>query len=191
MMSMNQLDVGNEMLTIAQIAAEIGVSKQAIHKKIKQEPLSTSLRKLTSTRGNAVVVSVDGAKLIKQAFADTNTSTSSIKSTTKLVDEVVEIDNQNVNQLTNILQAQVEILTEQNKDLREQLNEEREHSRVQADQIIELAQNLAQLAQNAQKLHAGDIVIPHLSNGEEDASKEKLGIIKRLFGKKKRDRADA
>ena len=37
------------MKTIRQIADEIGVSKQAVFKKIKREPLSTSLQGLTAT----------------------------------------------------------------------------------------------------------------------------------------------
>lgn len=177
------------MKTIAQIATEIGVSKQAVHKKMKQEPLSTSLRQLTSTRGNAVVVSVDGEKLIKKAFMDSKSSTSTTKTTTELVVEVDDFDNQNDNQLTANLQAQVDLLTEQNKDLREQLNKERQHSREQADQIIELAQNMAQLAQNAQQLHLGDM-IPRLSNNSDSTEviqeepNEKRGIFQRIFNKR-------
>lgn len=37
------------MKTIREIVDEIGVSKQAVFKKIKREPLSTSLQGLTST----------------------------------------------------------------------------------------------------------------------------------------------
>ena len=36
------------MKTIREIADEIGVSKQAVFKKIKREPLSTNLRGLTA-----------------------------------------------------------------------------------------------------------------------------------------------
>lgn len=177
------------MKTIAQIAAEIGVSKQAVHKKMKQEPLSTSLRRLTSTIGNAVVVSVDGEKLIKQAFSGSKSSTSTTNSTTEMVVEVDDFINENDNQLTANLLAQVDLLTEQNRDLREQLNEERKHSREQANQIIELAQNMAQLAQNAQQLHLGDM-IPRLSSnadsteGIQEEPKEKRGIFQRIFSKK-------
>ena len=55
------------MKTIRQIADEIGVSKQAVFKKMKREPLSTSLRGLTSTVDGRLMVEVDGEKLIKQA----------------------------------------------------------------------------------------------------------------------------
>lgn len=61
--------------TIKEIAEEIGVSKQAIFKKMKREPLSTSLQGLTSTVDGRLTVSVDGEKLIKQAFFKDGPST--------------------------------------------------------------------------------------------------------------------
>ena len=58
----------DNMKTVRQIAEEIGVSKQAVFKKIKREPLSTGLRGLTSTVDGRLMVSVDGENLIKSAF---------------------------------------------------------------------------------------------------------------------------
>lgn len=173
------------MKTVAQIAAEIGVSKQAIHKKIKQEPLSTSLRGLTTTKGNTLYIEVDGENLIKSAFDKDKPTTT----TTTAVDDITA-------QFIASLQGQIATLTEQNQDLREQLNQEREHSRTQADRITDLATEMAKLAGNAQKLHAGDM-IPRLTSGEAAVSEppqeredkhqenERPGIIGRLFGKKK------
>ena len=63
------------MKTIRQIADEIGVSKQAVFKKIKREPLSTSLQGLTATVDGRLMVEVDGEKLIKQAFSEIAPST--------------------------------------------------------------------------------------------------------------------
>jgi plasmid maintenance system antidote protein VapI len=54
--------------TIKQLAEELGVSKQAIHQKIKKEPLSTDLRKFTTTVDGTVYISIDGENLIKSAF---------------------------------------------------------------------------------------------------------------------------
>ena len=54
--------------TIKEIAEEIGVSKQAVFKKIKQVPLSTEIEKFISTVDGKKLVSVDGENLIKQAF---------------------------------------------------------------------------------------------------------------------------
>ena len=54
--------------TIKEIAEELGVSKQAVFKKIKQVPLSTEIEKFISTVDGKKLVSVDGENLIKQAF---------------------------------------------------------------------------------------------------------------------------
>lgn len=58
--------------TIKEIAEEIGVSKQAVFKKINRQPLSTKLEGLTSTVDGRLMVSVDGERLIKQAFLQEN-----------------------------------------------------------------------------------------------------------------------
>ena len=63
------------MKTVRQIADELGVSKQAVFKKMKREPLSTSLRGLTSTVDGRLTVSVDGENLIKSAFLSSGPST--------------------------------------------------------------------------------------------------------------------
>ena len=69
------------MKTIRQIADEIGVSKQAVFKKIKREPLSTSLQGLTatvdglvdgaSTKNAEKTTGVDGVISVLQATIDT------------------------------------------------------------------------------------------------------------------------
>ena len=69
------------MKTIRQIADEIGVSKQAVFKKIKREPLSTSLQGLTttvdglvdgaSTKNEEKMAAVDGVISVLQATIDT------------------------------------------------------------------------------------------------------------------------
>lgn len=56
------------MKTIKQIAEEIGVSKQAVHKKRKSKELSTSLQPFTETVDGVVYISVDGERLLKSAF---------------------------------------------------------------------------------------------------------------------------
>lgn len=58
--------------TVKEIADEIGVSKQAVFKRINRQPLSTKLERLTSTVDGRLMVSVDGEMLIKQAFGAEN-----------------------------------------------------------------------------------------------------------------------
>jgi transcriptional regulator with XRE-family HTH domain len=111
------------MKTIKQIADEIGVSKQAVSQKIKKEPLSSSLRKLTQIKGNTVYISEEGETLIKSTFSQSNRQPT--------VGEKSANKTPNDNQLHDILTAtitalkeqlevkdkQIESLTEINKDL--------------------------------------------------------------------------
>jgi len=145
------------MKTIAELAAEIGVSKQAIHQKIKQEPLSTDLRQFTSMDGNTLTVDESGENLIKSAF-------SNVKVTVSTTDKLIES-----------MQSQIDLLTAQNEKLLEQLNSEHEHSREQTDKIISLTERLAMLTENAQKLQAAQLT---------DGSSKKPGLFSRLFNKK-------
>ena len=198
------------MKTIAQIAAEIGVSKQAVHKKIKQEPLSTSLRELTSTNGNTILISVDGETLIKQAFCpnivnqvdevDDNQPSTFVNQTSTNDNQVDDIRTQFISSL----QSQLTAMTEQNKALLQELEKEREHNRAaldrerehgkqQAERIADLADKLAELTRNGQVLlkQEQDRNTPPLLPDEPSQPPEetaepppKEGLLKRLFRKK-------
>jgi len=58
------------MKTVAQLAEKMKISKQAIHKKIKQEPLKSSLQGFTRTIKSTLYFEIDGEKLVKSAFAE-------------------------------------------------------------------------------------------------------------------------
>lgn len=138
--------------TIKEIADEIGVSKQAIFKRIKREPLSTSLQGLMVTVDGRLMVSVDGEKLIKQAFSGGESSTSdnqlpSTKSEEKSVDGA----------LYEILKMELQAKNEQIAALQAELSKERQHSREQAEKI-------AVLADQAQKLQLAQMS-PQLMDG--------------------------
>ena len=129
------------MKTVAQIAREIGVSKQAVHSKLKKEPLKSGLSDKIETIDNALHINIDGEKLIKAAFD------------VDLVDEPSSvIDEVSSGLLIEMLMAQITALNAQNEDLRQQLNDERAHSRKQADEILQLAQQGQKLAETAQML---------------------------------------
>ena len=83
---------------------QIGVSKQAVFKKMKREPLSTGLQGLTTTVDGRLIVSVDGEKLIKQAFSRCEPSTADNQLT-------VEVDGQN--RLYEILERELQAKNEQ------------------------------------------------------------------------------
>ena len=105
------------MKTIRQIADEIGVSKQAVFKKIKREPLSTSLQGLTTTVDGRLMVEVDGEKLIKQAFSEIIPSTTDNQLT-------VEVDGQN--RLYEILERELQAKNERIAALQAELSKERQ-----------------------------------------------------------------
>lgn len=79
--------------TIREIADEIGVSKQAVFKKINRQPLSTELMGLTATVDGRLMVSVEGEKLIKRAFGAGNED-GGYRSSTSPVNHQPTTDNQ-------------------------------------------------------------------------------------------------
>ena len=146
------------MKTIRQIADEIGVSKQAVFKKIKHEPLSTSLQGLTATVDGRLMVEVDGEKLIKQAFSE-------IIPSTKNEEKTAEVDG-----VVSVLQATIDTLQGQLEVKDRQLEQQ-----VQA--ITRLTDALAaaqQTAAAAQALHAGTIQ-QQLVTGDARADQQEQG----------------
>lgn len=168
------------MKTIRQIADELGVSKQAVFKKIKREPLSTSLQGLTSTVDGRLMVSVDGENLIKSAFLPLAPSTSR-----QPVDGVVDGASTEVDGVISVLQATVDTLQEQLEVKDRQLEQ-------QAQTITQLTEALVaaqQTAATAQALHAGTIhqqlISSESGTDQQDQAPEprqKRGWISRLFG---------
>lgn len=58
--------------TIKEIAEEIGVSKKAVFKRMKQSPLQENLSGKTCTEGGRLYVSEVGAAMIRAAFETIN-----------------------------------------------------------------------------------------------------------------------
>jgi predicted transcriptional regulator len=105
------------MKTIKQIADDIGVTKQAIFKRIKTPPLSTTLEPFMSKVNSAVVVSEKGEKLIKQAFSKTKASTTAERLTQKELMIKLEVGLQFAERENEFLRSQVANLQEQNEKL--------------------------------------------------------------------------
>lgn len=159
--------------TIKEIAEEIGVSKQAVFKKIKQEPLSTEIEKFISTVDGKKLVSVDGVNLIKQAFhrkqkkVDVNFD---VKDGGKrfavdgnaenIVDGIPSANQERENTLAAAFQTAINALTSQLEEKDRQLAEKDKQLERQTKTIEELATSLAvaqHTAQAAQALHAGTL----------------------------------
>ena len=164
------------MKTIREIADEIGVSKQAVFKKIKREPLSTSLRGLTSTVDGRLTVSVDGEKLIKQAFSQDVPSTNY-----QPVDGVVDgqVDGP-VDGMIAVLQATIDTLQGQLEVKDRQIEQQTQTITRLSDALVSAQQTAAA----AQALHAGTLQQRFLLNENEvDYQEKKLvqGWFSRLF----------
>lgn len=163
--------------TIKEIAEEIGVSKQAIFKKIKREPLSTSLQGFTTTVDGRLMVSVDGEKLIKQAFmkgevsiTDNQLTITVDGSSTKLEEKSAEVDGQNA--LYEILKMELQAKNEQIDALQAELSAERQHSRELAEKIAELAEKVVVLTDQSQKLQLAQMSPQLSAEQKQEAEKE-------------------
>lgn len=164
------------MKTIREIADEIGVSKQAVFKKIKREPLSTSLRGLTSTVDGRLTVSVDGEKLIKQAFSQDAPSTNH-----QPVDGVVDgqVDGP-VDGMIAVLQATIDTLQGQLEVKDRQIEQQAQTITRLSDALVAAQQTVAA----AQALHAGTLQQHFLSSESEvdyQGKKPGPGWFNRLF----------
>ena len=156
------------MKTIRQIADEIGVSKQAVFKKIKHEPLSTSLQGLTATVDGRLMVEVDGEKLIKQAFSE-------IIPSTKNEEKTAEVDG-----VVSVLQATIDTLQGQLEVKDRQIEQ-------QAQTITRLTDALAaaqQTAVAAQALHAGTIQQQLVAGEGEELQQERETVPRRSWWKR-------
>ena len=174
------------MKTIRQIADEIGVSKQAVFKKIKREPLSTSLQGLTATVDGRLMVEVDGEKLIKQAFSEIAPSTTT-NQLTGAVDGLVDAPSTKNEEKMAEVDGVISVLKATIDTLQGQLEVKDRQIEQQAQTIIWLTDTLAaaqQTAAAAQALHAGTIQ-QQLLTGEagvdQQEPEQKRGWFSKLF----------
>ena len=201
------------MKTIRQIANEIGVSKQAIFKKMKCEPLSTSLQGLTTTVYGKLMVSVDGEKLIKQAFFKDEPSTNHqpvdggwrqpvdgrltvsvdgedpgeeafLESACQKEDAFLAVLESTIDALKNQLAAK----DKQIEDMQKQVDRLYEELAEERKHGREQAEKLAVLADQAQRLQLAQMH-PELTaigetSDEPELSRGSIGWFQRLFRRK-------
>lgn len=159
--------------TITQLAKEIGVTKQAIWYKTKSKKLAPSLKGHIKAIGNTFYIDETGEKIIKDTFdlliisqgnnkgtVKENQQTSNDLTQKSVKENKTQMDVNVNNQMIDILNQQISMLNQQNKELHEELKSQRQY-------ICEMADKLAEIANNAQKLHAGDILMPKLNNPDE------------------------
>ncbi|MDR0819053.1 MAG: hypothetical protein LBN43_05740 [Oscillospiraceae bacterium] len=151
--------------TIRQIAAEIGVSRQAVHQKRKSKELSATLQPFTSIVNGAVYISADGEALIKKAFASSGYQRVEANKAATVESSVY-----------GVLKATIDTLQEQLVVKDEQLAAKD----AQIAEITSALLSAQQTVQAAQALHAGTIQT-QLRNSSN------RGIFSRVFGKRNRN----
>lgn len=139
----------NEYKSISELAKEIGVTRQAIYKKIKTDnQLSTGLQQFTVNQGKLTVYSLQGQKLIKQAFLNNTT-------VNQPVNRAVNVDSKPVStnsKLVDSLTAQIETLTKQLTVKDNQLSA----AQAQINNLIDTIHELTIALKAAQALHGID-----------------------------------
>jgi len=165
------------MKTVAEIAAEIGVSKQAIFYRIRKPPLSNALRSLTTKTFNVLTIEDDGVTLIKQAF-EMEIVKENVKRTSK------ESSNENTSfdgKLIEILKENIEVSQEYITVLQEQL-------KVKDKQIEELTATVKNLSESINAVSKNELAETIIDGNKKLIEKNKLkkrGGIFKIFSRKK------
>jgi len=176
------------MKTIAQIAAEIGVSVQTIYRTLNKVKHETE-ECLTEKINGITNITEFGENIVKERLTG--------------VKQMLNIDNEMLNSVKQAESDEIIFLREQNKALIEQgntlieqlsakdklLEDERVHSREQADKLSDLAAQLAELTRNNQVLLGAEQTRtnPALTMGgtlhEGEGQQRKKGFFQRFFKK--------
>ena len=153
--------------TISQIAKELGVTRQAVHQKIKKDAeLSTALQPFLTTVNNTLYISNEGKSILKAAFSK-NQNKASLQ---EFTDNSLQIQVDSLQAQINAKNDEIEVLkgtietlkqqlaaqNEQIKALQADLSKERQHSREIAETFTELTAQAQKLADQAQQLNAAD-----------------------------------
>lgn len=175
--------------TIKQIADELGVSKQAVQKRISREPLYTSIQPYVYTQGGVKYIEVVGENLIKSAFSktsiDKNDNLSIDKNSTLSIDKsdlytpMIEVLQATI----DTLQGQLAAKDEQIRTLQGQLTAKDE----QIGQITAAMESTAAALTAAQALHAADKKTLMLIEDKEN--ERKLSFWERRAAKKAEKKA--
>lgn len=199
--------------TIAQIAAELGVTRQAVYKKLKNNPdLTTSLQPYVTTKGKLTTYGLQGQELIKQSFSNLSVN----QTDNQCVNQSVNHDNQVLTSLQdannllksqiadkdnqiNLLQSQLDFLKAQLSD-KDKTIDSLQADKAKLNERLDKAEtnisNLTTALTAAQALHGMDkqqavIEVKEQASAEpeqkepaEDPAPQKLSFFQRLFRKR-------
>lgn len=179
--------------TIKQIADELGVSKQAVQKRLSREPLYTSVAPYISTIGGVKYIEVVGENLVKSAFSKSGIDNVSIDKKSLSIDRNDDLSIDKNNEFTPI----IEVLQATIDTLKGQLDAKDEQIRGQQAQIEQLTAALQQQTSAlesttaaltaAQALHAADKKTLMLIEDKEN--ERKLSFWERRAAKKAEKKA--
>lgn len=183
--------------TIKQIADELGVSKQAVQKRLSREPLYTSIQPYVYTQNGVKYIEVVGENLIKSAFYKTGIDTMSIDKNDHLSIDKPDLSIPLYTPIIETLQATIDTLQEQLNTKDKQLAAKDEQIRRQQEQIQQLTsalqkqtsalESITAALTAAQALHAADKKALMLMEDRE--SEHKLSFWERRAAKKAKKKA--
>lgn len=122
--------------TIKQLAEELGISKQALQKRLTREPLKTSIQPYIYTSNNTKYIQTEGERLIKAGFS------TSIPADNVSIDKSID---KTIDKAIAALTAQLESKDKQIAELHKQIAE-----------LTAAITNLSTAVNGAQTLHAAD-----------------------------------
>ena len=164
----------NKEKTIKQVADELGISKQALYKRIRREPLHTKLHTHIKKKGQATYIDIDGQKIIKLAINQDD----DIQDHNTCIDTNQLLDVIDVQSIISLLNNQLEEKDNQLLKLNERLDVQ---LKIKDNQISELNKRLAE----SQKLNRNQQIL--LKNEQEKLllleSAKGENLINRLFKK--------
>lgn len=123
--------------TISKIAKDLEVTKEAVRKKMKSDPLATKLQQHTNKVGNMIHISKTGEMLIKSTFKDNY-----------IKQEITTVGDHN----NQFLKNEVVDLKREIKELKEELKNANEHNRTMSLELIELTKESHSLNRSNQVL---------------------------------------
>ena len=182
----------NELKTISQIAAELGVTRQAVYQRIKGAELSTRLQPFTVKQNNTKFYTLQGQELIKQAFlSGVNVNCKQAVDSKRQL-----IDSKLIDSLTEQLQVkdkQIQQLTEQVGNLIQQIDKlttalqaaQALHGMDKQQAVIEVKERPA--AANAESRPASE-PRPAQRPRSRQQPQQKLSFLDRLLKRNKKQR---
>jgi len=199
------------MKTIKQISENLGVSKQAVQKRIAREPLKTQIKPYVHMHGNAKYIADTGIDMIASVFESEPTTKSEKVYTTaidtgidaidktidtidKTIDMGIDAIDKTIDKGIDTIDASIDTGNQTiDKSIIEILQKEMDIKNGQIAELTAANRELTAALENttaslraAQALHAG--TMQHLADADADAPSERperpKGFFARLFGKR-------